>query len=84
MKTVLTIDGTHILLSASANVNAVIAALKWAKTLRWDHRSSSPIRYAIDGEPRVNFELVPDNALAELKKLPEKAGPDANGDMGIS
>ena len=82
MKTILTIGHAHYVLPASANVNVIMKALSGAVQVddRWN--DGETFYHPMDRSVRVKAELVQDRFVIDrkkLKRLPQHAGPDANG-----
>lgn len=90
MPTILTLDGHHYLVPDSVNLNVLTKTLRDLQKLRWDYERPPGLKefYVREpGGPSIKIEITEKSSIREPKKpkqLTAKAGPDANGDMGVS
>ncbi len=89
MPTILTFDHNHYLVPDSVNLNVLTKNLRELVKLKWDYeRAPGSREYYVrepDG-PQIKIEITDRRSVREPvkpKQLPAKAGPDANGDMGV-
>lgn len=90
MPTILTLDGQHYEVPDSVNLNVLVKSLHGLKKLRWnyDRGAGGTDYYVREPEaPAIKIEISDRRIIrepAKAKRIPAKAGPDANRDMGIS
>jgi hypothetical protein len=85
MRTILNIGYVHFTLPASANVNAILAALNKAVRVEKHYDGKSARHYytpATEKDVDISIEMVDDACVLDnpkkRKAIPEKASPDAN------